>query len=61
MSRSNHVTKCVGYDRNGTSHIRVESLDEVSINYITQPRGQGTMMATTSGTAKADVVANVKH
>jgi hypothetical protein len=61
MSASTRVVQHVGYDRNGTSHIRVESLDEVSMNYITQPCGYGTMMTTTSGTAEADVVANVKH
>jgi hypothetical protein len=38
MSRSTRVTKRVGCDRNGTSHVWVESLDEVSINYIKQPR-----------------------
>jgi hypothetical protein len=37
MSGSTRVTKRVGCDRNGTSHDRVENLDEVSINYITQP------------------------
>jgi hypothetical protein len=37
MTRSTRVTKRVGCDRNGTSHVRVESLDEVNINYITQP------------------------
>jgi hypothetical protein len=29
--------KQVGCDRNGTSHVRVESLHEVSINYVVQP------------------------
>jgi hypothetical protein len=32
-----NVTKRVGCDRNGTSHVRVKSLDEVSINYIVEP------------------------
>jgi hypothetical protein len=35
MSRFNHVTKQVGCDRNGTWHVRVESSDKVSINYVT--------------------------
>jgi hypothetical protein len=60
MSGSTHVTKRVGCDRNAISHIRVESLDEVSINYVTQPCCEGTMMAVTPGTTDADVVANVK-
>jgi hypothetical protein len=37
MSRSTRVTKRVDYDRNGTSHVRVEILDKVSINYVAQP------------------------
>jgi hypothetical protein len=37
MTRSTCVTKQVGCDRNGTSHVRVESLDEVNIIYIAQP------------------------
>jgi hypothetical protein len=37
MSGSTRVMKRVGCDRNGTSHVRVESLDEVSINYVAQP------------------------
>jgi hypothetical protein len=61
MSRSTCVTKLVGCDRNGTSHVRVESLDEVSINYITQPCSEGTVMAVTPGSADANDVANGKH
>jgi hypothetical protein len=38
MSGSTRVTKRVGCDRNGASHVRVEGLDEVSINYVTQPQ-----------------------
>jgi hypothetical protein len=52
--------KRVGYDRNGKSHVKVESLDEVNFNYVTQPRRYGTMMATTPETADSDVVAKVK-
>jgi hypothetical protein len=37
MCGSTRVTKKVGSERNGTSLVRVESLDEVSINYVTQP------------------------
>jgi hypothetical protein len=54
------VTKRVGRYRNGTSHVRVESLDEVSINYVAQPRCYGTVMVATSETADSDVEANVK-
>jgi hypothetical protein len=60
MCRFTRVTKQVGYDRNDTSHVRFESSDEVSINYVTQPHCEGTMMAVTPGTVEADVVANVK-
>jgi hypothetical protein len=52
--------KSVGCDRNGTSHVRVESLDGVSINYVPQPWRYGTVMATTPGSADIDVMANVK-
>jgi hypothetical protein len=38
----------------------MESLDEVSINYVSQPRRQGTVMAATSEIADLDIVANVK-
>jgi hypothetical protein len=38
MSGSTHVMKWVGCDRNDTSHVRVESFDEVIINYVTQSR-----------------------
>jgi hypothetical protein len=38
MSGFTRVMKRVGCVRNGTSHDRVESLDEVKLNYITQPR-----------------------
>jgi hypothetical protein len=38
----------------------VESLDEVSINYVTQPRHLGIVMAVTPETADSDVVTNVK-
>jgi hypothetical protein len=60
MSGSTHVTKRVDCDRKGTSHVRVESLDEVSINYVTQQHHQGTVMAATTKTTDVDVVANVK-
>jgi hypothetical protein len=60
MSGSTRVTKQVGYDRNGTFHVRVEFLDEVSINYVTQPCSYGTVMASTPGIADAYVIANVK-
>jgi hypothetical protein len=60
MPGSSRVRTRVGCDRNGTSHVRVESLHDVLINYVTQPRSQGTMMATTPGTIDVDVVANVK-
>jgi hypothetical protein len=60
MSESTRVRTRVGCYRNDTSHVRVESLDDVSINYVTQPRSQGTVMAVTSGTINADVRANVK-
>jgi hypothetical protein len=60
MSGSTRVRTRVGCDRNGTSHVRVESLDDVGINYITQPRSQGTVMAAIPGTVDADVGANVK-
>jgi hypothetical protein len=60
MSRSTCVTKQVCCDRNGTFHVRVQSLDEVSINDIAQPHRYGTVMAMTPWTADADVVANVK-
>jgi hypothetical protein len=53
------VTKRVGCDRNGTSHVRVECLDEVNINYVTQPRRYGTVMVMTSETVDSDVMANV--
>jgi hypothetical protein len=52
--------KRVGCDRNGTSLVRVESLDEISINYIAQPHHYGTVMAVTPKTADVDVIANVK-
>jgi hypothetical protein len=45
---------------NDTSHVRVESLDEFSINYVTQPCHKGTAMAATPETADSDVMANVK-
>jgi hypothetical protein len=32
-----HVTKLVGSDRKETSQVRVESLNQVSINYVAQP------------------------
>jgi hypothetical protein len=38
----------------------LQSLDDVSINYVTQPRSQGTVMAVTPGTVNADVGAKVK-
>jgi hypothetical protein len=60
MSMFTVVTKRVGCDRNGTSHVRVESLDEVSINYVAQPHRYGTVMVATSETANSDVMANVK-
>jgi hypothetical protein len=60
MCGSTRVRTRVGCYRNGTSHVRVESLDDVSINYVTQPRSQGIVMAATSGTVNADVGANVK-
>jgi hypothetical protein len=60
MSVFTRVTKRVGCDRNGTSHVRVESLDEVNINYVAQPRRYGTVMVTTSETTDSDVTANVK-
>jgi hypothetical protein len=60
MSEFTRVTKRVGCDRNGTSHDRVKSLDEVNINYVTQPRCYGTVMVATSETAHSDVVVNVK-
>jgi hypothetical protein len=60
MSGSTRVRTQVGCYRNGTSHVRVESLDDVSINYVTQPCSQGTVMAVTPGTVNADVGANVK-
>jgi hypothetical protein len=59
MSRSTRVMKRVGCDRNDTSHVRVERLDEVSINYIAQPHHCGTMMAVTPKTADVDVMTNV--
>jgi hypothetical protein len=34
MSGSTRVTKRVGCDRNGTSQVRMESLDELCINYV---------------------------
>jgi hypothetical protein len=37
MFGSTHVMKKVGCDMNGTSHVTVESFDEVSINYNTRP------------------------
>jgi hypothetical protein len=37
MSRSSRAMRQVGCDWNVGSHVRVESLDEFSINYITQP------------------------
>jgi hypothetical protein len=52
MSGSTRVMKRVGCDRNDASHIRVESLDEVSINYVAQPHHQGTVMAATLGKCK---------
>jgi hypothetical protein len=60
MSVFTHITKRVGCDRNGTSHVRVESLNEVSINYVTQPHHSGTVMVATSETTDSDVMANVK-
>jgi hypothetical protein len=51
--------KQVGCDRNGTSHVRVESLDEVNINYIAQPRREGIVMVATLETTDLDVMANV--
>jgi hypothetical protein len=60
MSGSTHVRTRVGCYRTSTSHVRVESLDDVSINYVTQPRSQGTVMAATPGTVNTDVGANVK-
>jgi hypothetical protein len=38
----------------------MESLDEVSINYVAQPRRQGPMMVATSEIADSNIVANVK-
>ena len=32
---------------NGTQEVRVDSLDDVSINYITYPCREGTLIATT--------------
>jgi hypothetical protein len=61
MCGSTRVTKKVGSKRNGTSLVRVESLDEVSINYVTQPSSEGTVMAATPETTNSYVVANVKH
>jgi hypothetical protein len=52
--------KQVGCDMNGTYHVRVESLDEVSINYVAQPHHYGIVMATTTKTADVDVMTNVK-
>jgi hypothetical protein len=60
MSGSTRVTKRVSSDWYGTSHVRVESLDEVSINYVTQPQCYGIVMAVTPETADSGVVANVK-
>jgi hypothetical protein len=37
MSMFTRVTKPVGCNRNGTSHVWVESLDKVSINYVARP------------------------
>jgi hypothetical protein len=54
---NNELNQAVLPHWNGTSNIRVGSLDEVSINYITQPRHYGIMMAVTPGTADADDVA----
>jgi hypothetical protein len=34
MSGFTRVMKRVGCDRYGTSHVRVESIDEVNINYV---------------------------
>jgi hypothetical protein len=52
--------KQVGWDMNGIYHVRVESLDEVSINYVAQSHHQGIVMATTTKIADVDVVTNVK-
>jgi hypothetical protein len=60
MLGSTRVTKHIGCDRNGTSHVRVESTNEVSVNYFSQPGSECTMMAATPGTADAYVVANAK-
>jgi hypothetical protein len=60
MSAFTRVTKRVDCDRNDTSHVRVESLQEVSINYVIQPRHSGTVMVVTPETVDSDVVANVK-
>jgi hypothetical protein len=49
MSGSTRVMKWVGCGRNDTSHVRVESFDEVVINYITQSRNYYTVMAVTLG------------
>jgi hypothetical protein len=38
----------------------VESLDEVSINYVSQPRRESTVMAVTSEIVDSDIMANVK-
>jgi hypothetical protein len=60
MSGSTRVPIRVGCGRNNTYEVSVHSLEDVSINYITQPRRQGTLVASTPWTADADFVANIK-
>jgi hypothetical protein len=59
MSGSTRVTKRVDSDWNGTSHVRVESLDQL-VSIASHNHAVNAMMAVTPGTADAHVVANVK-
>jgi hypothetical protein len=60
MSGSTHVLKRAGLDRNGTLEVWVDSLDDVTINYITYLGCYCTPGAATLETADIDFRADRK-